>query len=194
MNRKGSAAIVILIVLIILIVVGGAWYYKIYQSTLTQPVASTMIPEQTQFAIVGEGYDVIHPIAIPNQVLGTLKNDGDVMNCVSNGSGDAFSADWFEASEVALHDQNQADLVVVAQNGCLLGANIAPFWIFKNNGHAYDLVLTVHAHDLEIASATTMGYRDVVTLSATAIQVISSTYQFDGVEYKLATTTVEKMD
>ena len=90
-----------------------------------------------------------HPFPLPASVLGTLQADTSNQqmfeSCPSRGSLHAMPSSWFIASEVKLKHGESSGLVVRAENGCLWGANIGPFWVFRHTDHGFELVLDASA-------------------------------------------------
>jgi hypothetical protein len=189
MHARGFATLAIVLIVVAALIAGGVWYYESHQLTVGQntPTAS----EQTHFAVEGEGYDIVQPVTIPGQVLGILEKDSDVVGCLTNEPGDEYSASWFNGSNIFLRNESQPDLIIVPENACLFGANIAPFWIFRTTAEGSNLILKVNAHDLEVTSTTTAGYKDIEVISMSAVQEFDSIYKFDGTQYELASTTTE---
>ena len=56
-----------------------------------------------------------------------------------------IAASWFEAAQIHLDGPEAIDLLVKAKDGCLFGANIGPFWIFRKTQHGYELLLRRNA-------------------------------------------------
>jgi hypothetical protein len=71
-----------------------------------------------------------------------------------------------------------------AQDACLLGANVEPFWVLRKTSKGFDLVLSQSAHDLKILSTRSNGYRDIRLFSLTATTVITKDFKFDGKAYR----------
>lgn len=142
------------------------------------------VREQSSF---GAEEEIEDPISVPADVLRILRRDERNQTCLNEGQPeDAISASWFVASEIDIDGNESADLVVKASNPCLFGANIDPFWIFRNTPRGYEHVLSVSTLGLDVLNAKTNGYRDVRTTAATANEVIITIYKFDGRKYKAA--------
>ncbi|HEX7314732.1 MAG TPA: hypothetical protein VF297_12475 [Pyrinomonadaceae bacterium] len=142
--------------------------------------------EQTNFNLEEP---VARPATIPPDVLRGLGQDEKVLTCLTSGGGNAtveIPAAWFAASEVHLNGDKLPDLVVKPQNACLNGANIGPFWVFRNTGRGYALVLRADTLGLEVLRTRTRGYRNIRLSSATARRVQTSLLKFDGKTYRAA--------
>jgi hypothetical protein len=74
--------------------------------------------------------------------------------------------------------------MVKAKDGCLFGANIGPFWVFRNTGKRYELVLSVSALAVEVLGAKSNGYRDILAGAVASGQSVSVLYKFDGHRYQ----------
>jgi hypothetical protein len=108
-------------------------------------VAQRAEREQARF---GLEEPVVHPVPVPGSVLQILRTDPAVLQsgCFEKEKpSDPVLASWFEPSEVQLHRERQRDLLVKAKNGCLLGANIGPFWIFGSTREGYEVLLSTSA-------------------------------------------------
>jgi hypothetical protein len=139
--------------------------------------------EQTHFS--AEDLNVERPVSIPDSVLAILKKDEGVRDILeSEGIPSAkIPLSWFSASTIHLDGREEKDLVVMGV-ASLRGSNVTTFWVFRRGtGNDYKLVLTEVAHDLEVKNMRAKGYRDIELLSATAAQVSTVLYRFNGKEY-----------
>lgn len=148
--------------------------------------------EQTNF---GLEENVTRPVSIPQGVLSILVDDSEVRTsgCVaSDQTADKISASWFEASQIHLDGPKEVDLLVKAKDGCLFGANIGPFWVFRKTQRAYELLLAVSALDVELLPRTTNGHKDISAGAVAGGKYVSAFYQFDGHRYVEAGSKVEE--
>jgi hypothetical protein len=126
------------------------------------------------------------PVAIPEDVLKILRLSREVKTsrCVAEESnfGD-FSGAWFEAAKVHLYSSDDSSLLVKAKNGCLMGANIGPFWIFQKSSKGHELLLTVNALAVEVLGTSTMGYRDIRATAVAGGEARSVFYKYNGKVY-----------
>lgn len=149
--------------------------------------------EQIRF---GLEESVSHPVPIPDVVLAALKTDSEVRasRCVDEVQpSPAISASWFEGSQIHLDGPGEIDLLVKAKNGCLLGANIGPFWIFRKTQLGYELVLNVSALGLELLPSRTKGHKDVSAGAAAGGEAVTVIYKFNGRRYKESGNKVEEI-
>jgi hypothetical protein len=140
--------------------------------------------EQIKF---GLEESVNQPVPIPDAVLAALKTDSEVRTsrCVDGDQPSlTVSALWFEASQIHLDGAGEIDLLVKAKNGCLLGANIGPFWIFRKAQDGYELVLNVSALGLELLPTRTNGHKDVSAGAVAGGEFGTVVYKFDGRRYQ----------
>ena len=115
--------------------------------------------EQTNF---GAEEEIEHPVPVPQEVLQILRRNERNQRLLAKGqTPDEMPASWFVASEINLRDDNLADLIVMAAEPRLLGANIVPFWIFRNTLKGHELILSVSALSLDVLNTKTNGYRDI---------------------------------
>lgn len=122
------------------------------------------------------------PVRVPQAVLAILRIDEDLKTVLEN-SGDSPRElrSWFSATIAHLRPQHEHD--DRSRNRPLLGANVTPFWIFRPTRSGYAVILRTSAHDLLIESARNDGFLDIKTMSATASQVTTVSYKFNGNEY-----------
>lgn len=140
--------------------------------------------EQSSF---GAEEDIVHPVQVPEDVLMTLRRVERNQTCLGEDQPVAdMPASWFIASEINLDGDESADLVVQANNPCLFGANVNPFWVFTNTRRGFKLVLSVSALRLDILNARTGRYRDIRAAAATSNEVLTTVFKFSGREYKAA--------
>jgi hypothetical protein len=142
------------------------------------------LSEQTEFSTEDEA--VKNPVPIPEDVLAILGADLMVRDVMKNGDlpVEKPPLSWFSASCIHLADPRENDLVVMGQ-GQLRGANVITFWVFRSAANGHVLVLTAPAHDLIVKTMRWKGLREIEMLAATAAQVHTVLFRFDGREYKV---------
>jgi hypothetical protein len=152
-------------------------------------------PPQTVFQI--EEYDEEEskaPVKLPNDVLEILRRDERTRACLSTAlwwegqSAASITAEWFKALEADLNADALTDLVVKPDKLCLSGANIAPFWVFLNTPQGYKLVLNVDALGIEVLKTKSHGAFDIRATKASAVQVFSGVFRFNGETYETKKT------
>ena len=150
-------------------------------------------PEQMRFGLE-ESVDL--PVPIPDAVLAVLSSDSAVRTsgCVDQGqSALEISASWFEASRIHLDGPEEIDLLVKAKDGCLFGANIGPFWIFKKTPHGYELLLATSALGVELLRSRTNRHKDISAGAVAGSKVVTVFYKFDGRSYQESRTKVDEI-
>ena len=114
-----------------------------------------------------------------------LKDDERNQKALGAGESQSdISASWFVASEINLNDDQLPDLIVKSANPRLFGANLVPFWVFHKSPKGNELALRVDALRLEVLKTKRKGHRNIRTTKATANEVVSSYYEFDGDKYE----------
>ena len=147
-----------------------------------QPRSRKSHDEQSHF---GAEVRVSRPVKLHPDVLSTLRKDKRSQTCLRKGqSPENIPSSWFVASAIHLDDDKATDVIVGAANPCLLGANIAPFWVFRNTGGGYQLVLQVETLSLDVLKSRTHGVRDIRTVAATANTTSTVDYSIDDGVYK----------
>lgn len=139
--------------------------------------------EQSKFS--AEAYTFKRPVRVPSDALQLLRNDGHVLSSLKteNLKGDQLPIEWFTASEIHLDGPHEVDLLVMGVDR-LRGANVSPFWIFRKTPDGYQLVLNAPAHELEVLTTRSKGFRNIRAFSLTANTVLTITYRFDGRQYQ----------
>jgi hypothetical protein len=151
----------------------------------------TKVSSQVRFSVEEP---INNPVPIPEDVLKILRSESRNRSCLTSGqTQENIPSSWFIASRVNLNRDASADLLVTVANPCLFGANVNPFWIFINTSDGNRLVLSVSALAVEILNGTTNGSRDIRAEAATARQVLTGIYHFDGKEYRLARSSRKKI-
>jgi hypothetical protein len=160
--------------------------------------------EQTSFAveeIPGEPR-VKRPIPVPDAAVEALRTDEGVTSCLRDNplAPEQSLSSWFVASAIHLDGAKEADVVVVPsfrgqESMCFqTPAGIGLFWVFRENGGRYELVLRTWGGGLEILTARTNGYRDVRTgtLGQAGRDLTNTTFHFDGIRYVADRKTTQK--
>jgi hypothetical protein len=151
--------------------------------------------EQTHFALE-EPFE--RSVPLPPSVLKILRADKSnregFEGCPGRGAEKEIPASWFVASEATLKRGESPGLVVRAENGCLWGANIGPFWVFRRVNGRYELVLSQSALGLELLNTRTNGYRDIETCAAVAAgrYLVCLKYKFANGKYRFASRHEEE--
>lgn len=151
------------------------------------PEANAQAPKRSQREQSRFGAEVAirRPVEIPADVLLILREDKRNQNCLQEGeSPTSITTSWFVGSRIHLNGHSQRDLVITAKNTCLLGANLVPFWVFRNTSPGHELVLSASALVLDVLNTKTNNYRDIRTGKATARTVQTVIFKFDGKKYR----------
>lgn len=140
--------------------------------------------QQSQQSTFGAEERIKRPITLPEDILKILKQDKRNQESLKEGqSVNDISASWFTASEIYLNDDKLPDLIVMATDPHLFGANVVPFWVFQKTPQGNKLVLSVSALVLEVLKSKTNGYYDIRTSVATAREVLTTIFTFNGETY-----------
>jgi len=134
---------------------------------------------------------IARPVPLPDSVLQILSNDSEVVACRKENPipPGASPASWFAASEIHLDGPREADLVVlpVAQGDRLMcfhsAEGIGWFWVFRQVGAHYALVLKTAGLGLAIRDARHNGYRDIQSGAAFGTHSSQTTYRFENGKY-----------
>jgi hypothetical protein len=119
---------------------------------------------------------------------GALSADEDVRSCVESGTD--FDAALFHATAIDLDRDGKMDLIIKPGDagGCLLGANLGPWWIFRNTGAAgsgaWVQVLKESAVSLSVLTGRHGQMPDLETARANAATVTTTRYRFKNGRYQ----------
>ena len=157
-----------------------------------QKESAGMSEEQRQF---GAEEKIHRPVPIPVDVLQIIRDDSrNKRSLTTQQSPDDMSALWFAASNISLNDDGLADLIVQAIEPKLLGANVIPFWVLRRTPDRYELVLSTSSLGLKILETKSKGYRDLRTTKATAKEILTTTYEFNGRRYQEQHSSEEQIN
>jgi hypothetical protein len=167
-------------------------------------------PEQTVFGADPLPQQFIRkPVQVPPAALQVLRDSlgRGAVNCLkSNGiTADDVPALWFVASEIHLDGPEEVDLIVQPNlpkirtdelphheaSGCLLGANVGPFWVLRNTSGRYGLLLETYALSLEVLNSRSNFYRDIQAEGATAGTLTTILYKMAVAQYQVAEKKTE---
>ena len=125
-----------------------------------------------------------NPAPVPGDVLSLLEKESVVRDAFKDDESvdKKIPSTWFSATELQLSRKGKADLLVRAEPP-LAGANTDYFWIFRNSGSGYVLLLGGQAHDLEIRTRRSHGFRDIAMIAMTAAELHTTVYRFNGKRY-----------
>jgi len=123
--------------------------------------------EQNHFCVE---CSIEHPVPLPPAALKTLQGTNDkngehneLERCAKE---DGISVrdipePWFVASETTLKKGEAPGLVVQANNACLWGAHIGPFWLLAGSNAGYRLLFAGRADGFDVLEHVTNGYPDI---------------------------------
>jgi hypothetical protein len=135
---------------------------------------SRQLRYQTEFGYEGQ---IRRKVKVPRYVI-------EQMIRSERAEGFSPSADTFasnvDGSLVNLNDDGRDDLLVRADPG----ANIIGFWLFRNTGRRWELVLYTVTLGLSIEKKRTNGFHDIEITAASAAKAWVALYKFDGTKYK----------
>jgi hypothetical protein len=134
---------------------------------------------------------IVRPIALPNGAAQILAKDDNVVACMKDNpipQGGSL-ASWFTASEIHLNGPNEADLVVLpaAQNSpfmCFHSVEgIEWFWVFRQIGGRYELVLKTAGLGLTVLESRHGGYRDILSGGQVGAYATRIRFHFENGRY-----------
>jgi hypothetical protein len=155
-------------------------------------VSGVAAAEQRSFS--AEDENVRRPIPLAPEIARILAKDPGVREIIKNQdlSPAELPPSWFLASEVHLNGPKEKDVLVIGQ-GPIQGANITAFWVLRPGPDGFELILNTYAHDLIVKDTRSRGYRDIQVMRATAVQVSTTLYKFDGGSYKVSTESSSRI-
>ena len=145
--------------------------------------------QQTSFQ---EDEEIQHPVELPKAVLDILAKSDRVKSCLKYAKSlKESNASWFEAAVVTLGQNMSNGFVVKAKQSCLWAADASWFWIFRQTDTGYDMVLSAAGNALSLLNSYTAGCRDVTVFRASAAQLSTAKYKFNGNVYEIVKNTSE---
>lgn len=147
--------------------------------------------EQTSFD-ADSSSQITHPVRLPASVLQILAQDSEVAACRKENTipSGVSPASWFVASEIHLGGPDEVDMVVLpAAQGkrflCFHSVEgIGWFWVFRQVGAHYELVLKTAGLGLIIRDTRHQGYRDIQSGAAFGMHSSQTTYRFENGKYR----------
>jgi hypothetical protein len=156
----------------------------------------------SEIGLPGEVF-VKRPVEIPEGGLEVLRNTERIRRCLKTGrlKPEEVPSSWFVGSEIHLDGSNEVDLVVLPNvpkivahdfppnldpGVCQLGAHTGPFWVLRNSGGHFELLLETNVQFLGVMDSKTKGFRDIRGDTGFVDGIDSITYRFDGTRYKAA--------
>jgi hypothetical protein len=149
------------------------------------------------------------PVEVPGAALQVIRDSfvRGTLNCLKHfgTTPDVVPASWFVASEIHLDGPDEIDLIVRPNvlriaadktplheaSGCMLGANVIPFWVLRNTSGRYGLLLETHALELEVLDSRSNFYRDIPAMAATAVAHTTVLYKMSDAQYQFAERKTE---
>jgi len=120
-------------------------------------------------------------LSAPTALLEIL--DKDDRDCVTTRGGLGKTVN---VQPIQLADHS-SQILVRGSGLCLCGAQNCLFWIYRQTGNRYELLLNgTGSTKVRAGQKSAKGYRDVITEShASAMETILRTYRYDGSQYQL---------
>jgi hypothetical protein len=150
-------------------------------------LSPTVAKEQKSFTLEGE---FIAPVRLPPAVLKVIASQISEFGC-----SDAAHADesWFTTAQIELNAAEAPGLIVKPgpKGGCLLGANIGPFWIFRLRGGVYRQVLRQEALQVDELNSQTEGFHDLGFTAVVGGKVAKLNFSFSRGSYALVKRSIE---
>lgn len=121
-------------------------------------------------------------LSAPTALLEIL--DKEDRDCVVTNGGLSKSV---TVQSIQLASDHSRQILVRGSGLCLCGAQNCLFWIYRQTGHRYELLLKgTGSTKVRPGQKSAKGYRDVVSEShASANETIVRTYRYDGSQYQL---------
>ena len=132
-----------------------------------------------------------HPSALPSHVLSLLCADKDNAErfeaCRSRQNLANIPANWFQATEINLADDELPGLIVNAANACLWddgqSHKTGGFWIFRQSPTGYQLLFAERTQALQVLKTRTAGYPDLCAIWGSYRNFYNTIYTFEEGKY-----------
>lgn len=151
--------------------------------TVSAATASAQTQIQTVFNLEE---DVRRKAFVPEDVIAVLKSERRVDACFRAKGEGADESAWFAASEIDLNGDRRMDLVIVAKDACLFGANQAPFWIFQKAPDGYQKILSASGLQLAVLPKKANSFRQIKISKIISMKPASEIYTFRAGKYQPA--------
>jgi hypothetical protein len=150
--------------------------------------------EQTSFGLGDLGPVIQHPVQISDPELAALAEDDVMLRELDREPPiGKLTREGLEAGVVHLHGPHERDLIVVGSGAPFIGANVGPFWIVRDLPDGPQVVFSTIALGISIQSTWFNQYRTIEASAATAVEVTTVRFRFDGKKYVVYKTSVEEM-
>ena len=146
-------------------------------------------PPQAKFAIDNGDpqFGVQCPIPLPQGARAVLAEDRSIRQTMRQEGIKTLPKNWFTATYVHLGPVGEKDLLVLGNQGPLLGANVAPIWVLRPSGPSWKIILAgAPALGINVLASRSGGYYDLEIGKATSDQAYVGLLRFDGDVYRLA--------
>jgi hypothetical protein len=137
--------------------------------------------QQTVFDLEG---NIRKEVAVPADIIAVLKSEQQVDACFREKGEGVNEAEWFAASEIDLNGDRQMDLIIKAKDGCLLGANQGPFWVFQKMRDGYQQILAADGLQLAVLPKKVNSFRQIKISKVVSMKPASRTYSFKSGKYQ----------
>jgi hypothetical protein len=136
-----------------------------------------------------------HPVRLPDAVLNKLRSDAGnrqaFKSCQKRRKSKEIPANWFIATQISLKDDAPPALLVRGDNSCLSNGSSGPFWIFRQVGSDYQLVLNDTATNMMLLPMPDEGYRDIECSSELPGVRVVREFKFNSSTYALTSKEVK---
>ena len=127
-----------------------------------------------------------HPVPVSQKVLELLSQREEIKDNLRDEpeATPKSPAECFSASQIHLGPADELDLIVKG-NG-VGGADAEWFWVIRSADKNPVIILWAGGNGLKVLPKRTNGFHDIQSDGASASTQVTSLYQFNGTEYKLA--------
>lgn len=132
--------------------------------------------EQSTFAMETP---IKRPYRVPKYVIEQIVRNDDLVEPANREEAVASLAERVRGSLINLDNDGKPDFLVQGDDG----ANITGFWIFRNVGQRWRLVLATRALGISLDKTYTNGLHDISVEAASAVVLYGTTYKFDLERY-----------
>lgn len=140
-------------------------------------------PEQRSFCDDGPDDLSIKPVDLPSSVLTVVMNTEQGRDA-KKWATHVHPIEMLKGTQIHPSDSGGSFFLVVG-SGAMSGADNTWFWIVRQNGQKASMLLFAGGNCLDLGTKKTLGYRNVVTTWSSPSETVTTTYAYNGKEYKM---------
>ncbi len=166
-------------------------------------IAATYAAPLSSYTVEHNAQQVVAPKGMLQFILDALPDDSQILKkCITenNQKTDSFSKYFIVSKANLTKNPNETYFVRPALEPycmALYGAHLFRYWFVKvdttHSDLTFTLVLQGGGDGIAVLADETNGYKDISSVSHTAIELYTRIYQFNGTQYESVSCTLENL-